>query len=52
MLAEATRSRPNVLAGRWVVETRWRRRPWEVIVEPDEVEELLVIVTAYPVDEL
>ena len=25
------------------------RHPWEVIVEPDDFEKLLVIVTAYPV---
>ena len=25
--------------------------PWEVIVEPDEVRELLVVITAYPAEE-
>ena len=34
--------------GRWVVETRFRRQPWSVIVEPDRSLELLVIVTAFP----
>jgi hypothetical protein len=35
MLERATGYRPDVLEGRWAIETRHRRRPWEVIVEPD-----------------
>ena len=48
MLESASRYRPDVVPGRWVVETRFRRRPWEVIVEPDDSLELLVVVTAFP----
>jgi hypothetical protein len=48
MLERATGYRPDV-EGRWVIETRHRRRPWEVIVEPDQERQLLVVVTAYPV---
>jgi hypothetical protein len=51
MLARARRYRPDEVDGRFVVETRHRRARWEVIVEPDEVEHLLVVVTAYRVDE-
>jgi hypothetical protein len=49
MLEGATGYRPDVVEGRWVIETRHRRRPWEVIVEPDRERQLLVVVTAYPV---
>ncbi len=37
--------------GRWVVETKRDRKPWEVIVEPDSEDRLLVVITAYPVDQ-
>jgi hypothetical protein len=50
MLEHARGHRPDVVEGRFVVETQHNRRPWEVVVEPDEVEHLLVVVTAYGVD--
>ncbi len=31
----------------WVIESRYRRRRWEIIVEPDFDVELLVVITAY-----
>ena len=49
MLERASSHRTDVVEGRWVLETSHRRRAWEVIVEPDDERELLVIVTAYPV---
>ncbi len=49
MLERATGYRPDVVEARWAIETRHRRRAWEVIVEPDWERQLLVIVTAYPV---
>jgi hypothetical protein len=49
MLAEATDLRADIEAGRWVAVTTHTSRPWEVILEPDESLELLVVVTAYPV---
>jgi hypothetical protein len=49
MLERASNYRRDVAGGRWVIETRHRRRRWEVIVEPDGVLDLLVVVTAYPV---
>jgi hypothetical protein len=49
MLQAAATYRPDVVDGRWVIEARHNRRRWEIIVEPDEVEELLVVVTAYPI---
>jgi hypothetical protein len=48
-LERATSYRPDVVESRWVIETRHRRRAWEVIVEPDWERRLLVVVTAYPV---
>lgn len=50
MLERARRYRPDVIEGRWVIETRHRRRKWEVIVEPDSEERLQVVITAYPVE--
>jgi len=49
MLEDASGLRPDVEAGRWVVTTRHRRRAWEIVVEPDEAERVLVVITAYPV---
>jgi hypothetical protein len=40
---------PDIVPGRFVVYTRHAARRWEVIVEPDEGLQLLVVVTAYPV---
>lgn len=47
MLERAESYRPDVVEDRWVIETRHRQQNWEVIVEPDPVERLLVVVTAY-----
>ena len=49
MLEDASGLRPDVEEGRWVVTARLRRRAWEIIVEPDEAERVLVVITAYPV---
>jgi hypothetical protein len=48
MLEQARYLRPDIVAGRWIVETRHRRHDWEVIVEPDQEEQVLVVITAYP----
>jgi len=50
MLSVAAGWRPDAVPGRWIVETRHRRGPWEVIVEPDADAQLLVVITAYPVE--
>jgi len=50
MLSIATGLRRDVVPGRWIVATRRRRQPWEVIVEPDRDAQLLVVITAYSVD--
>jgi len=51
MLEVAQRYRKDVVENRWVVMTRHRRSRWEIIVEPDWDARLLVVVTAYPVEE-
>jgi len=50
MLEYATGYRVDILEGRFVIEARRPGVPWEVIVEPDEVRELPVVITAYPVE--
>jgi hypothetical protein len=49
MLEKATTMRPDVVAERYVIEARHEGAPWEVIVEPDTADELLVVITAYRV---
>ena len=51
MLEHAVRYRADVIEGRWVIETRHNRKDWEVIIEPDSEQKLLLVVTAYPVEE-
>lgn len=38
--------------GRWLVRCRRGQEPWTIVIEPDEVEELIVVVTAYPRERL
>ena len=49
MLYHPKNYKPDIVEGRWIIETHHELHPWEVIVEPDDYEKLLVIVTAYPV---
>jgi hypothetical protein len=51
MLEQAEGHHLDVVEGRRVIETRHRRHRWYIIVEPDPVERLLVVVTAYPVED-
>jgi hypothetical protein len=51
MLERARGHRADILEGRFVVEARHAGQPWEVIVEPDERRQLLVVITAYSVDQ-
>ena len=50
MLEDATGYHPNHEEGRFAIETFRDGRVWEIIVEPDEQEQILVVVTAYPID--
>lgn len=47
MLENATELFPATRPGRWLVRTRHAGRPWVVVLEPDEADKLLFVVTAY-----
>ena len=49
MMEHATGVRQDVEPGRWIVETKHDSGVWQVIVEPDTIDELLVVITAFPV---
>jgi hypothetical protein len=51
MLEHASGHSPDIVEGRFVIEVRHGGRDWAVIVEPDHESQLLVVVTAYPVDQ-
>jgi hypothetical protein len=35
--------------GRWIVRTSYLGDAWEVVVEPDELDRVIVVITAYKV---
>lgn len=49
MLERALNYSPDEIEGRWKIQTRYDRSDWEIIVEPDDEEKLLVVITAYRV---
>ena len=51
MLDAATGFQENHEEGRFVIDTRHEDRKWAVIVEPDSLDEVLIVVTAYPQDD-
>ncbi len=51
MMDRANGLREDPEPGRWIVETVHDSKPWEIIVEPDPVDRLLVVITAFPLDE-
>ncbi len=44
----ATGYRADIVEGRYVINSRHRRKRWDIIVEPDSVAKPLVVITAYP----
>ena len=52
MMEHARGYAPDIVEGRWAIKAHHRRRPWEIIVEPDNEQELLVVITAYPIEKL
>ena len=50
MLEHAQGYREDIVEGRWIIEANRRRVAWEVIVEPEQTRQSLVVVTAYPVE--
>lgn len=51
MLEHAGSHRRDIVEDRFVIEARNAGRSWEVIVEPDPTRQLLVVITAYPVEQ-
>ena len=51
MLEHAGGYHSDIVEGRFVVEARHAGQPWEVIVEPDDTSQLIVVITAYPVEQ-
>lgn len=49
MLERAIRIRPSRSAGRFLVETVHDGDAWEVILEPDERDRVIVVITAFQV---
>ncbi len=47
MLDRAAGYHADIIEGRWIIETHHRQCAWEVIVEPDYLEQRLVVITAY-----
>lgn len=50
MMEQASGYHEDIENGRWVVSTRHSGCPWEVIVEPLMEENILLVVTGYPVE--
>jgi len=50
MLEYPSDHRADIMEGRFVIDARHAGLSWEGIVEPDEVRELLMVITAYPVE--
>ncbi|MBT3223858.1 MAG: DUF4258 domain-containing protein [Proteobacteria bacterium] len=49
MLEKATSLEKDVVPGRWLVTGKRHHERWEVVVEPDEIDCIVVVVTAYRV---
>ncbi|MBV8234396.1 MAG: hypothetical protein JO075_01730 [Acidimicrobiia bacterium] len=49
MLEAAVGLRDGREGGRFVIKTTHDGRPWEVVVEPSSAEQVLIVVTTYPV---
>jgi hypothetical protein len=50
MIESYTELQSDHVAGRWVIITRYESKQWNVIVEPDFVDEVVVVITAYPLE--
>ena len=51
MMEAASTYRPSEVEGRYVIETTHDVARWAVVVEPDDADEVLVVITAYEVAE-
>jgi hypothetical protein len=47
-MLDASRSyRPSATEGRFVIASRYDGKDWEIVVEPDELSQHLLVITAY-----
>ncbi|MEX1095328.1 MAG: DUF4258 domain-containing protein [Planctomycetales bacterium] len=51
MMERATSLSEDYVPGRWIAVTTHDSDIWEVIIEPDVEDEVLVVITAYPVED-
>ena len=51
MMQSASQLRASHEPGRWVVDVIRDSESWEIVLEPDEHDQVIVVVTAYAVDE-
>jgi hypothetical protein len=49
MMEVANGLRPSESIGRWNVETSHLGDQWEIVVEPDVLDRVIVVITAYKV---
>ena len=49
MLEEASGIVPDEDAGRWLVLTNFRGVAWNVVLEPDHAQRIIVVITAFEV---
>jgi len=49
MMQRAQACDPGEIEGRYVIQTRLQQHNWKIIVEPDEIDHLLVVITAFPI---
>jgi hypothetical protein len=49
MLEDASAIVPDAEPGRWLVLTKFRGVAWNVILEPDQAESIIVVITAFEV---
>ena len=50
MMERASGFREDFESGRWIVDTTHDSTAWQVIVEPDDHDKLLVVITAFPIE--
>jgi hypothetical protein len=48
MLETASGYREDRTPGRWIIESRFEGADWEIVVEPDSEDKVLLVITAYP----
>lgn len=50
LMETAMELREDAEPGRWIVQTSHESNRWQVVVEPDVTDRLIVVITAFPVE--